>query len=159
MFLFSVAQSQDMAGKTSTDADQNIWTISKDFVPPQGTTISFTSEYLTHAMTKEEIDALFCVEPTPSPTPSPTESPTPSPTPSPTEGVAQDPEAGAEPTPLQTTPSKPCASGVPTEGVAQDPEAGAKPTPLQTKPSKPSASGDPHLVNICGERFDIYKLG
>ena len=80
-------------------------------------------------MTKEEIDALFCVEPTPSPTPSPTESPTPSPTPSPTEGVAQDPEAGAEP------------------------------TPLQTAPSKPSASGDPHLVNLRGERFDIYKLG
>merc|ERR1719408_93436 len=62
----------------------------------------------------------------------------------------------------------PPASGVPnsssppngTNGTVPSSEAPNSSAPPSSPPkAPPSSSGDPHLVNIRGQRFDIYKVG
>jgi hypothetical protein len=116
------------------------------------------------------------LNPTPSPTPSPTSSPTKdptlaptsSPTPSPTSSPTSSPTVYLA-TPSPTSSPTPSPTSSPTE-YQTTPSPTSSPTEYQTTPSPTSSStpytndggsagGDPHVTNVHGDTFNVFKVG
>ncbi|CAK0902528.1 unnamed protein product [Prorocentrum cordatum] len=115
--------------------------------------VSSTSAYYAHmvlwTMTFEEEPS----PPTPSPTPSPTASPTPNPTASPTPNPTPSPTSSPTPGPTLSPTSSPTPSPTPS------PTSLPPPSPPASPATSVSGTGDPHLVNVHGQRFDLYQPG
>mmetsp|Transcript_28578 Transcript_28578/g.76271 ORF Transcript_28578/g.76271 Transcript_28578/m.76271 type:complete len:747 (+) Transcript_28578:89-2329(+) len=97
--------------------------------------------------------------PTPSPTPLPTASPTPLPTPLPTAlpTALPTPLPTPSPTPLPTASQTPSPTPLQTASPTPSPTSAAS-APLPSSGGV-SGTGDPHLANMFGERFDLYRTG
>jgi len=134
--FIGMTQAPEWLHMTAYDSDQDIWIIWKDDMPAVGEPFEFDSHYFTRNVPRDERDRTFCAVPG-------------APLPGSQAPGANESEPGSEPLPSEeptTTTTTPAPESSP---VSSPPSS----------PPKPSASGDPHLVNIRGERFDIYKLG
>ncbi|CAK0813743.1 unnamed protein product [Prorocentrum cordatum] len=100
--------------------------------------------------------------PTASPSASPTSSPSPSPTPSPTPSPAPSPTASPTASPSASPTASPSVSPTPSPTPNPTASPSASPTASPTVMSMPltvAGKGDPHLVNVHGQKFDLYQPG